>query len=379
MRKRTQHRGLTSTRIYQKGNKFLYFSPEAIENPFTKKLQKWHPLCPISDGEDEARRIAKEIVKHNDLPGSGGDLPGHMETYRIRTLAKREAKRPKEPARQQIFDRANKEITRICNKIAEAFTDFDVEQVMPHDIATFIDQWEGQRMAEVYLSRLSDFFAWTCRKGIRNDNPCREVEIDERPKAKKTYITHQQFHAIRKALLTGKDKRDTASGPMVQCYVDLCYLLYQRTTDIRLLKWSQIDEAAGLIHFTPTKTEKSSGARVDWPITPDIRAVLERAKAMGVVKSIYVIHTLRGQPYGATGLRSAWARAGERVGLHGLTLKALRNKAMTDAKKAGYTIKQIAMGAAHTNEETAKKHYILDDTAPVSEIAMVLPPEDTET
>jgi integrase len=70
------------------------------------------------------------------------------------------------------------------------------------------------------------------------------------------------------------------TGPMMQCFIELCYLTCQRSTEIRLLTWEQIDRATGVIHFVPTKTAESSGEAVDWPITPDIDTVLNRARLL---------------------------------------------------------------------------------------------------
>src|SRR5260363_329830 len=47
------------------------------------------------------------------------------------------------------------------------------------------------------------------------------------PKARDRYNTVAEYHRIRDALLIGADGRPTSSGAMVQCYIDLCYLLYQ--------------------------------------------------------------------------------------------------------------------------------------------------------
>ena len=68
------------------------------------------------------------------------------------------------------------------------------------------------------------------------------------------------------------------TGPMMQCFIDLCYLTAQRSTEIRNLRWtadprdpdgcSWVDRAAGVIHFRPSKTEDSSGVSVDFKITP---------------------------------------------------------------------------------------------------------------
>jgi integrase len=84
---------------------------------------------------------------------------------------------------------------------------------------------------------------------------------------------------------------------MMQCFVDLCYLTVQRSTEIRLLTWEQVDREAGVIHFVPTKTEESSGEAVDWPITPEIDAVLARPKRLDpAFGQTYVIRDKRGNP-----------------------------------------------------------------------------------
>ncbi len=371
MRRRTSLRGLTNSRIYPKRQRFYYFSEEPIENPNTGKVTRWHSLCSISEGEEVARQEKQKILLHNKLDTKGqGDLPIHFETYRLAVLKKREKDRPKEPARVKLFEASNKEISRVCNNIANAFADFNADQVLPVDVAKFLDQWEGKlRMAQTYKARLSDFFAWCCRKGLRSDNPCREVSV-EKPAKRRRYITHEEFHAIRDALLIGVDGRPTQSGPMAQCYIDLLYLLYQRGTEVRLLKWSQID--GDVIHFIPTKTERSSGASVDVPVTKDVREVLERAKSLGRVKGMYVIHKPDGTPYTTRGIGSAWTRACERAGMEDATLKDLRAKAMTDAKKAGFTMKQLREAAAHTDEAMTEE-YIKQRETPVSEVVLMIP------
>lgn len=371
MRKRHNNKTLSHSRIYVRGKRFYFFSADPMQNPATGKCQKWHSLCPVSDGEMKAREIVGEIMRLNAQGGGHGDFVTYMDAYRLAMLKKREKDKPSEPARLKMFAEGSKELSRKCKVLAEAFGAFDVEQVMPVDVAKFLDQWEGQRSAQVYRSRLSDFFAWACRKGLRNDNPCREVAV-EKPASRTRYIEHAEFHAIRNALLIGKDGKRTPSGEMMQCYVDLCYLLYQRTTEIRLLKWSDIRD--GYIYFKPTKTEKSSGANVAVPISPAINAVLERARSIGRVKGVYVIHALDGKPYATRGVGTAWVRACERAGVENATLKDLRAKALTDAKKAGYTMEQLSVAAAHTDAAMTGT-YIKRREVASSEVVMVLPPE----
>ncbi len=370
MRLRHSHRGLSLSRIYQRGLRFYLFSRDAITNPLTGKVAKWHSLCLVSEGADRAREIAAALQRHNAPPLGKGDFARFMEDYRLGLMRRREAIRPVEPARAALFEKSSKELTRHCRIISEAFADFDVDQLLPVDVAAFLDQWDGRRAAQVYRSRLSDFFSWACRKGLRHDNPVREIAVPA-PRKRSRYITDDEFHAIRDALMTGDDGKPTPSGPMVQCYVDLCYLLYQRTTDVRLLKWSQVGQE--FIEFIPTKTEHSSGSRVAIPLSASLRDVLTRAAAAGSPKSGYVIHTSKGKPYTASGIRTAWKRAIQRAGIKDVTLKDLRAKAATDAKRDGYSSGQIQIGLAHT-DAAMTAHYLRGREVPLSEISLVIPP-----
>ncbi|WP_051083241.1 hypothetical protein [Chitiniphilus shinanonensis] len=315
-RHRSTLRSLSETRIYRKGKRFYPFTAEATINPRDGKARKWHSLCAIADGEAQAREEAKRIQEHNTANGDAGNFAATWRRYVAELITKKDKSAPKDPARRKIHDGNIQNLRYICQQIEDGFRAFDITQVLPVDIAEFVDQWSGQRMAQVYLSRLSDFFRWRCRRGLRSDNPTREVTV-EKPPGRERYITDAEFHAIRDALLVGDDGRPTRSGAMVQCYVDLCYMIYQRTTEIRLLRWDQIKDDG--IHFKPTKTERSSGAQVIVPLTAAIAEVLEKARIAYPIRSVYVIHTQHGQPYTANGIGSLWKRARARGGGGGMT------------------------------------------------------------
>lgn len=371
MARRQSKHTLTGSRIYIRRGKYALFCATATENPATGRVLKWHNLCPIADGELRARIMAAAIISQANPNHAGGDLPEHMERYRLECLKRRELHRPKEHAREVIFDEGTKEFSRECGVIAKTFEAFNIDQPLGVDIARFVDFWQGRRMAQIYLSRLSEFFRWAIRRGLRHDNPCQNIRVEKPPKRSR-YLTDAEWHAARDALLLGADNKPTASGSMAQCYVDLCFLLYQRTTEIRLLKWSQIDMQAGMIFFTPTKTERSSGASVAVPISPAVKAVLERSRQVGTVKGLYVIHSRTGQAYTANGIGTAWRRACARAGVEDATLKDIRAKAATDAKRAGYSRAQIRVGLAHADEGMTQ-HYLKGRDADRSELMLELP------
>lgn len=357
-------------RIYVRGRKFALFAPEPILNPATGRATRWHVLCPVDQGREKAEQMARAILSQAG-GGGDGDVPRHMATYEAWELARREKRRPADPQRQKMHAAGSRELARQCRVISDAFGAFDVAQIEPQDVAAFVDQWEGRRMAKIYHGRLSAFFAWACRKGLRADNPAREIRT-ERTERRARYVTDAEFRAIREAMALGEDGRRTASGAMMQAFLDLLYLTMQRPTEIRLLRWDQVDEMDGHIKFRPTKTDRSSGASVAVPITLDITEALRSARLAGGVKSLYVIHTLQGQPYSVWGISSAWRRACERAGVAGATTRDIRAKAITDARRAGYSLDDLKIAAAHTDARMTGA-YVKQAVAPASPVRLKLP------
>lgn len=367
-RRRQNCRTLTGSRIYIRRGKYTYFAPEPIVNKKTGKAVRWHVLCPIQDGELKARQVLAELLETVNVKGPG-DFCVWFSKWRTNIMLKRTQETPKDPARAAIWEKGSKGLLSVLGVIEHSFSDFNLVQITPADVAEFVDQWEGKRSAQSYKGHLSKFFSWCCRRRLMNTNPANDVTV-EAPKKRETYMTDEQYSAIQKALLVGNDGKPTRAGPMVQVYMDLLYLLYQRGTDVRLLKWDQVADTG--ILFRPTKTEKSSGARVLVPIGEDTRKVLERAKSLRRMASVYVIHTERGQPYTAHGIGSIFERACERAGVEGVTLKDIRAKAATDAKKAGYEERQLQTALAHTDPGTTRV-YLRSREIPVSEVVLRLP------
>src|SRR5438552_1304970 len=105
--------------------------------------------------------------------------------------------------------------------------------------------------------------------------------------------------AMLRALARIKD-RDAYAPESMPGLIDLAYLTGLRMGDLRRLTWRQIDDDVG-IEVEPAKTQHSTGAKILIPITPAIKQVLERARAIGKVKGTTVIHSLAGGQYSKDG------------------------------------------------------------------------------
>lgn len=356
-------------RVYRRGASLYWVRPSD---------QKWIRLCRADEGERHMlKRLAEEIGAFEDNAGTGDMGPLIAEYVRLHKAAHKEKAWP------------------AYGKYAgEAFKDFRLTTVAPADVVDFLRQnWTGKlHMQRVMRSFMSGFFDYCIGKRLIAANPCREVKL-KKPKARDVYITDAHFGAIRAKLASyvrvTKAGQEIVSkvpaGEMMQCFVDLCYLTAQRSTEIRLLRWkadpgaaggsSWVDWDAKVIHFVPTKTEDSTAEAVDWPITPEIKAVLKRAQTLGKVKSSqFVIHSIEGQPYEANAVLTAWKRAATRAKLseQGYTVKDIRAKALTDAERAGYTLAQLQVAAAHADSKTTEI-YVKSRAVPVSEVRLKVP------
>jgi integrase len=264
--------------------------------------------------------------------------------------------------------------------IEKAFCDFDVAQIRPVDISEFLEQWEGRRAAQVLLSYISMFFQWCASKGVIDTNPAREVKV-QKPKRRKVLITDEQFEAVRQAApASGYSRKDGTriidhDGQMLQVYMELLYLLGQRGTDVRLLRWSSISEKG--IVVTPTKTESSSGKTVLLPMTAAIEKSLEKARSIQTVKSKnseFVIHDRKGSPYDSATLSGRFQRVCKRLGIKGFTLKDIRPKMATDAVAMGYKEDELQTALVHTDTAMTRT-YLRQRVVEVSHVRMELPSE----
>jgi integrase len=242
--------------------------------------------------------------------------------------------------------------------MANAFADFNVGQIEVADVIDFTDQFKhAPSAAKHYKALLSTFFRWAISKRLCKKNPCREIWLPRPPK-KALVWTPDIYQQVRGAMLrVDIHDRPFSAGVMMQCYMDLSFLLYQRATDIRLLKWSQISDSS--VWFYPTKTRRSSGVQLEIEVTPEIRRVLDRAAAESKRMSItspYVIHTRKGTAFTRSGIYAAFRRSGKRVGVIGVNAKALRPFAATMAKKAGYSFEELQDGLGHTSIGTTESY-----------------------
>ncbi|MBR8151049.1 tyrosine-type recombinase/integrase [Burkholderia vietnamiensis] len=330
---------------------------------------RWIRLCSLTDDETKLVERLAEERKKRERPDGAGDMRPLIDQY----------------VRENKHLHKEKAWPKYGDYAGNGFRKANVADIKPAHVNNWLKvKYAGKLpMQRVMRAFLSGFFQWCIEKSKRDTNPCREVKL-KKPKPRQTYITDAHFAAIRAAMLEVTYERngqtitaDVPTGPMMQCFIDLCYLTAQRSTEIRNLKWSDVDRPAGVIHFIPSKTEDSSGVRVDFKITPEIDAVLARIREIDGRPSIGdmpVIHTRKGKRYAANTVLKAWKTAADRAGLTEFryTVKDIRAKALTDGERAGYDVKTLQIAAAHTDEKMTET-YLKQRNVPVADVRLHVP------
>lgn len=362
-RKRTKDKGLPR-RVAIKNGAYRFRPLGKMIDPVDGVAKTWVKLCNVSDGEPAmyaslAKLLGDNALSHESMPY----LCDEFKKYKL----------------DEYTEETQKTYRSYCKKIALAFNDFNVAQVKTKDCADFIRHnfKSTPNTAKKYAALLGKIFIYAISElGLRQDNPIDNLDTSHyRTGRREVLITHEQVSSIRAAGFIGLDEKETHSGPMFACLIDMTYLCWQRAIEVRMLRESQIEN--GYIVFRPTKTKKSSGKQVAIFITKEIGEVLTRArqiKKQYAIISDYVFSKKDCKPYTKDGLYSMWTRAKERAGLteEDITFRDIRALGATDAAKAGEDPKEIQKRLAHTSAKTTDI-YIKEVVPDKSKLTSKLP------
>lgn len=235
---------------------------------------------------------------------------------------------------------------RLGKSLRKIFSDFTPEQVEPRHVAKVkVSLSKTPFRANQLVSLLRSIFALAVDWQIVPSNPCVGLRRLEQPKRTR-YITDAEYMRIR-----------TAAVPLVQAVMDLCYLTGQRIGDVLAIRHEDLlDEG---IRFQQQKT----GAKLLVRWTPDLRAAVTRAKALGGnVRALTLFHTRRGTPPSYQFVKQKWDAARTAAGIPTARIHDLRAKALTDAKREGKDAQALG---GHTSEKQTADYIRLRETPSV--------------
>lgn len=276
-------------------------------------------------------------------------------------------------AQMWLKDRAASENDEwAVREISTAFAEFRAREVTTPACIAFLKQWKDKNQARTYnLMRFSLHDIMRFAEGQEHEgipfrdpgtNPVTSIKRMSTP-ARDRYPTDSEVRRIKFHAMVGRDGKHTRSGPMLAALIDLAYLTGQRVGDLLELRWNKkaatedgevvapyiSDEG---IYFKPSKTEKTTGAKVLITWTPKLKAVVARIEKIGRKNLRYVLTNQEAQQLLYSTFATAWWRACDRAGIKGLHFHDMRAKALSDtARKHGKKAAQ-AKGAHSTERQT---------------------------
>lgn len=206
----------------------------------------------------------------------------------------------------------------------------------------------GRREADYVISVFARILSWAHDRRRIDKNPL------ERPGRlfNVTRVESVWTEAETAALLA-------IAPPHVALPFQIALATGQREGDILRLTWAAYDGARLLVRQSKT------GAHLAIPIGPDLRAILDAARARRGA-AVTICTTSRGKPWTLDGYKSSFATAKTAAGITGRTFHDTRGTAALELARAGCSIPEICSYTGHSPksaETILARHYLGRDSA----------------
>jgi integrase len=221
--------------------------------------------------------------------------------------------------RRNIKPSTAQQYAQAAKTLKRKFVQFAPQQVQGKHVAQVKkDMAATPNMANRCLSLLRQVFDYALEQQLIDSNPA--VGIKRHKEAKRArLVSAEEYGAIY-----------AKAGPRLQVIMDLCIRTGQRISDVLKIRRTDLDEEG--IRFEQMKT----GAKRIVPWTPELRAVVARAKGLhGNLTALTLLHNRRGKTPDYSTVKIQWDKARKAAGIPDATLHDLRAVAATAARKQG--------------------------------------------
>lgn len=243
-------------------------------------------------------------------------------------------------------DRTQRDNMRESGKLLEFFNDppGPLDAIRPVNVRQYL-RW--RKDAPVRANRekalLSHIWNYARDEGYTDKpNPCAGIK-GFKETGRDVYVEEDVYRAIWEH-----------ADAVLRDAMDLAYLTGQRPADA--LKMSETDIRDGMLAVRQGKT----GTKIRMVITPELQAVIDRAKARKAHCKIYNTRLLvnrYGRPFGVHALSERFKAARKAAGVEGIQFRDLRAKAATDKTEDAGDIRQAQKQLGHSSVVTTE-HYV---------------------
>lgn len=334
-KRNSENKGLPTRWKFQHGA-YYYRVPPGLEPQWDGK-QMFH----LGKTLPEAYRAWAERLGGMEIAGSIGQL---LDRYLLEVVPK---KSPTTQAGNLVF----------IKTLRTTFGEFKLNEIKPRHVYQYVDKRSAKVSAHREIEVLSHALTKAVQWGYIDRHPFKGEVILEGEVPRSRYV--EDWEIVEALLLT--PTRKTGSVRMVHAYMKLKILTGMRRSDLLQITMADLQDDG--IHYTPSKTKKSTGKKLIISWSPELRAVVDEAKAARPVLSPYLFCNRRGECYrkedgSAHGWDSIWQRFMDRL-LEDTNIKErftehdLRAKCASDAD----SLEHASALLAHTDIRTTKRIY----------------------
>lgn len=219
-----------------------------------------------------------------------------------------------------------------------------------------IEKWrdkfaDNPRKADKLLFALSKVFSHAVAAEEIDRNPCRGIKRLYQGTRREAVWSPEQIARFRAK----------APAHMLLAF-ELAIGTGQRQGDLLALTWKDYDG-------TYLRFEQGKSRRGDGPgkrLRVRVHAKLKRLLDAKKQDTIRILTNSRGRPWTADGFRASWAKAcrEDKANIRGVTFHDLRGTFITERRREGSSIEDIALISGHSIGEVKsilERHYLADD------------------
>lgn len=234
-----------------------------------------------------------------------------------------------------------------AHKLSRMLREFQPHELQQKDVAALKAGFVNKpNMGNRCLSVLRQVLDYAVEQQLIPSNPA--VAVKRLPEKKRgRLLSVAEYQAIY-----------SKAGPRLQVIMDLLIRTGQRVNDVLRIRRADLTEEG--IRFQQQKTD----AKRVVPWTPELRAVVERAKGLHQnIVALTLLHNRRGKSPDYRSVQEQWQKACAAASVTDARLHDLRAFAATWAKKQG---KNPTLLLGHTSEAQTLR-YLRDKEEPVAE------------
>lgn len=226
--------------------------------------------------KSEAYKTWAERISKSETPHKIANIGALLDRYLLEVVPTKAPKTAHENIRQ-------------IGEVRKVFGMMRLSDLEPQHVYQYADRRSAKTAAKREIEVLSHAFTMAVRWGLMKAHPFKgEVRI-ENPKPRDRYV--EDWEIVEAMSLPSRRKKGSVG--MIQAYLRLKLLTGLRQRDLLMMTMADLKDDG--IHVKPSKTAKTTGKRLIYEWTPELRQAIDDVKAVRPALSPYLFCTGSGE------------------------------------------------------------------------------------